>query len=134
MNDIINRFANMVDFTESCWNWTGCKNKDGYGRVSINGVNHYPHRWFYELSYGKVKDGLELDHKCHNTSCCNPDHLDEVTHLENMRRSFGNQNTKKTHCKNGHEFTKENTWNYNGRRHCKICKKENLRRWRNGTD
>jgi hypothetical protein len=29
---------------------------------------------------------------------------------------------KKSHCKNGHEFTEENTYVYEGRRHCRLCR------------
>lgn len=39
------------------------------------------------------------------------------------RRIFGNQHTNKTHCKNGHEFTEENTYISSiGGRVCRICK------------
>jgi hypothetical protein len=33
----------------------------------------------------------------------------------------GNQNTKKTACVHGHEFTSENTKLYRGRRLCRVC-------------
>ena len=35
-----------------------------------------------------------------------------------------------THCKNGHEFTKENTYVApHGFRQCRTCNKENRKRW-----
>ena len=44
-----------------------------------------------------------------------------------------NQNTDKTHCVRGHEFTKENTYLYRGVRHCRACRnytmRETRRRW-----
>lgn len=33
----------------------------------------------------------------------------------------------KTHCVNGHEFNEENTYLYNGYRHCRVCQKERMR-------
>jgi hypothetical protein len=32
--------------------------------------------------------GLELDHTCVEPSCRNPDHLDPVTHSENVQRAY----------------------------------------------
>lgn len=46
-----------------------------------------------------------------------------------------NQNTNKTHCRRGHEFTEENTYVYRGHRTCKVCKtiwiKDNASRIKN---
>jgi hypothetical protein len=36
---------------------------------------------------GPVPEGLELDHLCENPPCCNPAHLEPVTHAENNRRA-----------------------------------------------
>ena len=36
----------------------------------------------------------------------------------------------RTHCKNGHKFTPENTYTYDNRRTCKACNKEKTRRYR----
>lgn len=44
------------------------------------------HKWLYEQLIGPVPKGLELDHKCRNKLCCNPDHLELVTHRENTAR------------------------------------------------
>ena len=41
---------------------------------------------------------------------------------------------KKTHCKKGHEFTEENTYtSRRGVRHCRTCRKETMRKRREGT-
>jgi hypothetical protein len=47
----------------------------------------YVHRYLYLLAKGPIPSGLELDHLCGNKRCCNPDHLEAVTHRENMRRA-----------------------------------------------
>lgn len=39
-------------------------------------------------------------------------------------REYNNQNTKKTHCKRGHEFTEENTQIVSGTRRCRACEKQ----------
>jgi len=109
--------------TESgCWEWTRSINVDGYGDIRAGGGQHrrYAHRFAYELLVGPIPDGLELDHLCRNRCCCNPAHLEPVTHAENMRRgSYGSR----THCIRGHEFTPENTYVQpkTGHRYCKAC-------------
>ncbi|WP_369010576.1 HNH endonuclease signature motif containing protein, partial [Bacillus cereus] len=45
------------------------------------------HRYVYENLSGPIPEGMELDHLCRNPPCVNPDHLDPVTHEENMRRA-----------------------------------------------
>lgn len=48
----------------------------------------------YEKYAGSISDGLELDHKCRNTPCINPRHLEPVTHAENMRRGETGKQSK----------------------------------------
>lgn len=71
-----------------CWVFEGNRNTGGYGLVSGHrGVHPGPaHRIMYEHFSGPVPEGLELDHLCRNPSCVNPDHLEAVTHQENVRR------------------------------------------------
>lgn len=114
------RFWAKVNKTESCWIWTGNKGA-GYGRFALTSRQFIgAHRYAYELLVGPIPAGFQLDHLCRTPACVNPDHLEPVTMLENIRRA------KRTHCKYGHEFTPENSLNHSGWRECRTC-----RVWRN---
>ena len=120
-------FFAHVTIGDGCWEWTGYRKPQGYGQYG-NGRDGSPvkaHRFAYELLVGPIPDGLELDHLCRNPSCVRPDHLEPVTHRENMLRShsFIARKAAQTHCVNGDEYTPENTGiAKNGTRHCKTCK------------
>lgn len=127
---MLDRFWNKVDKSGSCWEWTACIRPDGYGVFGLNKVVVYAHRVAYELTRGPIPSGLEIDHLCRNRSCVNPDHLEVVNHKENMARGI---HATKTHCKNGHKFTLENTYtrpSRPGTRECKVCKRANNTAWR----
>jgi len=66
--------------------WKGCVNESGYGFLHFNSKSQCAHRVAYELTFGAIPDGKELDHKCRDRACCNPAHLEPVTHAENMER------------------------------------------------
>ncbi len=110
-----------------CWEWTGTVLGDGYGQFSIWRVGAFmSHRLAYSLLVSNVPTDMQIDHLCRNRSCCNPDHLQPVSGITNMRRGYSpfGINAKKTHCKNGHEFTPENTFYFpsqNGKRTCRAC-------------
>lgn len=82
----------VVKIPDGCWLWIGAKNKAGYGVVKINNVYWLVHRLVYEFHVGPIPVGLDLDHvkeRCINKHCCNPAHLEPVTHKENCRRFKG---------------------------------------------
>jgi hypothetical protein len=125
------RFWSKVDVgnQDECWEWSGCRVR-GYGQFHIgNRKRVRAHRFAYELLVGEIPEGLVLDHLCRNTACCNPAHLEAVTTRENILRGVGlaAANSRKTHCKNGHEFTPENTYSspseeQRGWRECRVCR------------
>ena len=115
-----------------CWIWNGAAIAHGYGAFGINGSLYKAHRVSYFLANGSLLEDLVLDHLCRNPSCVNPSHLEPVTQKENSRRGAGpcSENARKTHCPKGHEFTPENIYEYQGRRHCRTCRKHrNLARY-----
>lgn len=115
-----------------CWLWNRAINiRTHYAQWIIGGHNRNAHRAVYELLVGSIPEGLELDHRCRIRHCVNPEHLEPVTHRENMLRAtahFIAVNAAKTHCINKHEFTAENTYTYQGRRQCRICIRDRWRR------
>lgn len=74
--------ARLVETEQGCWEFTGYHDPMGYGRTG-RGLNH---QLTYEFYIGEVPDGLELDHLCRNRGCCNPWHLEPVTHRVNCER------------------------------------------------
>ena len=96
---------------DECWYWTAVTNPDGYGQLRIGRKMVLAHHLSYEHFVGPIPKGLQLDHLCRVRGCVNPRHLEPVTQRENILRGVGIAalNAKKTHCKNGHEFTPENT-------------------------
>lgn len=118
---------------DGCWLWTGRSSRDGYGRLTYKGRDVSAHRVAYELAKGPIPAGLVIDHLCRVPACCNADHLEAVTQRENLMRglTIPAVNAAKTHCKNGHEFTPENTYRAPGRpgtRCCRTCQRETGRR------
>lgn len=124
------RERTSVDPETGCWEWLGAATVTGYGRMMVTREHKthrstLVHRAAYEELVGPIPEGLQLDHLCKNTMCCNPDHLEPVTHLENLLRSDTPSNTfrEATHCIHGHEFTPENTYRTDRGRYCRACRR-----------
>lgn len=71
-----------------CWIWTGCTDRLGYGTAWWNGSTERAHRAVFFAAGREIPAGTELDHLCRVRACVNPDHLEAVTHQENVRRGW----------------------------------------------
>ena len=113
--EIRRRFYSKVKLGSGaeCWPWTAGKISSGYGAFHPgHGKTVLAHRFSYELTVGPIPDGLVIDHTCRNRDCVNPSHLEPVTNEENLRRGAGYalRNGMRSSCKNGHQYTQENTY------------------------
>lgn len=71
------------------------KTSAGYGMIRTGTeTQSLAHRYFYEKSRGQIPPGMSLDHACREVACCNPWHLEIVTHAENLRRGRGTRLTR----------------------------------------
>lgn len=118
------RIAKRIVVAENgCWEWTGRRTPNGHGFVSWNGRQKPVYRVVHELVTGSASNAEDFDHLCRNRSCCNPDHVEGVTHAENMRRGVQSFDTR-THCLSGeHALTPDNVVHRaDGRRACRACR------------
>lgn len=81
----------VVNPATGCWEWIGART-GLRGKINVwcvvlkRTVTKWAYRVSYETFIGPIPDGLELDHKCRNTICIHPNHLEPVTRDENIRR------------------------------------------------
>lgn len=74
--------SELIPFS-GCRVWTGCVDKDGYGRIRLNGKRCSAHRLSYMVFKGEPKNFV--CHTCDVPSCINPDHLYDGTNSQNMQ-------------------------------------------------
>ena len=80
----VQKFKQLLQAKENgCIEWIGGWVTDGYGRLRFNGVTILAHRLAFRLHHGHDAVSLVL-HTCNNRLCCNPEHLYDGTHQDNM--------------------------------------------------
>jgi predicted XRE-type DNA-binding protein len=84
--NVTERFWEKVLETDTCWLWTGCKTKKGYGCFTPRrSYSLSVHRFAWYLLKGDIPDGLSVLHKCDVRNCVNPDHLYLGTQKQNVQ-------------------------------------------------
>jgi hypothetical protein len=114
-----------------CWIWVGLLSR-GYGQISWQGRQQQAHRVVYEMFVGPIPTDYELHHQCEVRACVRPDHLMPLTIKDHVAitASPAGENSRKTACNRGHPFTPENTYMWNGHRHCRQCQMLRSRAYR----
>lgn len=131
----LERFFAKIKKTESCWLWRGGRT-GFYGCFWTGSVVALAHRFAYAALVESFPAELDILHHCDNPLCVRPDHLFKGTHQDNMQDAaskgrLAQQN--KTHCPQGHAYTKENTrMSKLGGRYCLTCKRIRSFERRNG--
>ena len=129
------RFATKHRLEENgCWRWTAAiRPGDGYGtfQLGVDLGTMLAHRASYLLHVGPVPAGTELDHLCRNRWCVNPEHLEPVSHQENLLRAVDyRQVDRKTECYKGHSVSEHGILRADGYFTCRTCRADNQRAWR----
>jgi hypothetical protein len=90
----LNRYGEpmFLEDENGCWVWQGTLNPKGYGGLRRDYQTWLAHRWVYTREIGPIPPGYDLDHRCKEPACVNPDHLEavlpEVNHLRGSRRKL----------------------------------------------
>lgn len=117
----------VVQDPNGCWIWQGQKNHRGYGLKYHRRFNLQVHRTLYQITHHRNLDRWDyVCHTCDVTSCVNPTHMwigSPSDNQKDMQRKRRGKYQTATHCKQGHEFTPENTWVHKktNHRHCRTC-------------
>ena len=121
-----------------CLVWLGARTS-GYAQTFFEGKRRLVTRMILADQLGVGIDDLDPQvhalHSCDrgHDGCVTPEHIHPGTHAENVQESVDHRRhhqSQKTHCKRGHKFTPENTYTHGGRRHCRACRREDMRSYR----
>ena len=114
----------MPEPNSGCWLWLGVIKNNGYGTLGVKRgqkwMTQHAHRVSYEVAHGSIPAGADLDHKCRNRACVNPQHLEPVSRSVNLSRSplMRRSMARKTQCPKGHPYSGINN---RGQRICHHC-------------
>lgn len=72
-----------------CYQWlgpdSGSGRGGGYPRMCLDGQTVAVHLVVYTHHFGFIPGKKQIDHRCNNRMCVNPDHLQMVTHKKNQK-------------------------------------------------
>ena len=113
----------MPEPNSGCWIFIGAW-VYGYGWFGVSASEiRTAHIVAWRLLRGPVPEGLELDHLCRNRACCNPAHLEPVTHTVNVLRGVSPfaLKAKQEFCLRGHKLDGANAYRRKDRPHTRMC-------------
>ena len=119
-----------ADLPGSCWVWTGPVASDGRPVMQVAGNTTSVRRMLYDIEFGPLSVRDYLSTACGVGRCVNPHH----TLAEGRGPVRGKAPPRDTsgydRCKHGHALTPDNSYLYQGRKMCRVCRAEAERRYR----
>lgn len=104
------RLWDKVRITDECWYWTGAVTVQGYGRFRVMDTLLSPYRVVFELTYGAIEPGVDIDHMCFTPACVNPEHLRPTTRKQNMEHLRGPNKRSTSGIRNVSWVKARNKW------------------------
>ena len=114
--------------------WCGALTRKGYGSLWFDGEWMEAHRLAWLVEYGPIPPlPIQVNHTCHTPPCVEPEHLylgDQGDNMDDMRRAGTRHYVRKTQCRHGHAYDKENTYTApSGIRNCRACIRAAVKRY-----
>lgn len=78
-------FAAKLTNVGGCLEWSGHRQRQGYGQVQYLGKRMLAHRLAWQFAHGPIPEGMFVCHRCDNPPCCNVQHLFLGTNDDNMK-------------------------------------------------
>jgi hypothetical protein len=86
------RFYSKIKIENDCHIWTGATKSSGYGIITIGkrnegliSSNRAAYILYHQIS---INENYIILHSCNNKLCCNPKHLSEGTHSDNIKQAY----------------------------------------------
>ncbi len=120
--NLLDSFRSRIQVKPSgCWEWTGARDSNGYGRFGQTTA----HRVSCAVFTGSDIKGHHVHHLCNNPPCVNPSHLVAITeklHTAVTVGGTGYRNARVSHCPSGHPYDDINGYRHPTRRN-RLCRK-----------
>lgn len=80
--------ARRVLTPSGCWEYDGCTDGTGYGRLWFGGTQIRAHKLAVAAWHGPIPAGVDILHSCDNPPCFNPAHVRPGTVSENLSEAY----------------------------------------------
>lgn len=83
----VDRFMSKWRYEKGCWRWISAFDESQHGKFRWNDKTGMAHRFVFQIYHGRpIRPTYEIHHRCENSWCVNPLHLEELTRREHFYR------------------------------------------------